>query len=678
MKRILSSVIAACLFFSAFSQIPNAGFENWTNGNCVLNSYKTPDDWGTINSLTCILGAFVVEQTTDAHGGSYAIKLITKNIAGNQAPALAVTGTINTSLMITQGGFVFSGRPDKLTGWYKYAPVNNDTLSISCVLWRWVGGVYELVAEAEFESPTAVSSYTMFDAVFSYSSSAPPDSAKIELISSNTQATSQVNSTLIVDDLAFVNCNGLSVSLSTTDVTYVGNADGSATATPTGGTPPYNYYWSPSAQTTQTITSLAPGTYCVTVSDASGCTATTACETVSEPDCSGFSVWVTTTDATTTGGTDGTATVHITGATGFHNISWNTGDTSITITGLASGTYCVSVTDGVGCSGSACEVVSDPSCAGFSISLTKSDVTTVGGSDGSITAAVDSGTAPYVFLWHDGVTTQNRLNIPAGNYCVTVTDNAACQEIECIDVFEPSCSGFSVSATSTDPTTVGGIDGTASATAFGGTAPYSYAWSNSDTSQILTELPEGLYCVTATDVSGCTADTCVTLADPDCSGFSVDVLVEYVTSGVANDAKATAIPIGGTSPIEYEWSNGETTEEIIGLPPGNYCVTVTDAVGCTATDCDSVIAGPDGIIDLEEAGIKLFPNPAKDAVTIELEKATDYRLLLFDLKGKVMVEKILNTKSSVISLADFPSGNYLLELKNLSAGTIVAGKLTKE
>lgn len=828
MKRILSSIIATCLFLSAFSQIPNPGFESWTSTG--FPSYQNPNGWGNLNGATAITGTLTCERASggDVHSGSYAIKLTSKSVFGQSAPGIAVTGTINTSTQELLGGFPYTQRPTHLKGWYKFSPVTGDNGEVRVTLWRR-SPAYELVGEGVILPNSSIPNYTMFLVPITYSSANAPDSGRILLISTNTNNI-QIGSQLIVDDLEFVDCSSLSVSLSATDVTTAGNADGTATATPSGGTPPYNYYWSPSAQTTSTIVNLAPGTYCVTISDANGCTATTACETVSEPDCSGFSVSVTTTDNTTVGGTGGTATANPSGGTSPYQYSWSNGDTSYLIVNLPAGIYCVTATDSVGCTAAACDTVFDPSCAGFdvsvaatdatflgatdgtaaatisggsapydyqwnegstdssitnlgvgiycvtvtdvigcsdtacgtvsspacsgfAVSLTGTDVTTVNGSDGTAIAAPSGGTPPYSYAWDDGQITDTAVGLQAGQHCVTVSDNAGCQQSgcmtlnepdcsaftvsvsgsdpsvvggndgsasamlssgnapftyswspggetdsaisnlsagtycvtvedaagcianDCVALNDPSCAGFSVSATGADPTMVGGIDGTASAAASGGTAPHSYSWSNGDTSQNLTGLSEGTYCVTAADAAGCTADTCITLSDPDCSGFSVAVTATDESAAGAGDGTASAGATGGAAPVQYLWSNGAATQNINSLAPDNYCVTATDDAGCTAAACDSVNAGTVGISDLGSAGINLFPNPAKDAVTIELKEVANYRFRLFDMKGKMVAEKILSAKSSVITLADFPSGNYLVEMKNLESGKLFNGKL---
>src|SRR6185436_9626277 len=116
-------------------------------------------------------------------------------------------------------------------------------------------------------------------------------------------------------------------------------------------------------------------------------------------------------------------------------------------------------------------------------------------------------------------------------------------------------------------------------TVSGGTAPYTYLWSNGATTEDITGLAAGNYNVTITDANGCTKNMQFTV-DTDVS----DITVTPVVTNTICTASLGAINItvsGGTPPYTYLWSNGATTEDISGLAAGNYTVTVTDVNGCT-------------------------------------------------------------------------------------------------
>lgn len=139
----------------------------------------------------------------------------------------------------------------------------------------------------------------------------------------------------------------LNVSATSTDESGPTTGDGTATANPSGGTPPYSYSWSPGGETTQTITGLSAGTYTVTVTDANGCTAT-ASTTVNPGTCLNLAVQANATPTTCNGDSDGTATANVSGGSGNFSYLWSPGgQTSQTISGLPAGTYTVVVTDNV-------------------------------------------------------------------------------------------------------------------------------------------------------------------------------------------------------------------------------------------------------------------------------------------------------------------------------------------
>jgi len=407
--------------------IPNAGFETWTGSGCNEN----PELWSSVNASICALGNPVVDRATgaDAHSGNSALKTVTVHIGfpiNRTAPGLAVTGTVNQQEETTEGGFIVTSRPNKLTGWYKYAPQGTDTCRIELTLWRRNGGTYELVGEALFTQNTSVSTYTKFEATINYLNANTPDSAKILVISSNPSSAGSANdgSALFVDDLEFVSCAGFSASVGTTDVTTNGGSDGIVTAIVSGGATPYNYAWS-SGQTSSTVNGLTADTYCVTVTDNNGCT-TSACGVVSSPSCSGFSVAVSTTSITYVGNNDGTASVAESGGTGPYTYLWSTGETTQAISGLTPDDYCVTVTDANSCVALDCGTVSDIDCSGFSISTSTTDASSGTAADGSATVSETGGTSPFTYNWSNGGTAQTITGVVSDTYDVTVTDNLGC------------------------------------------------------------------------------------------------------------------------------------------------------------------------------------------------------------------------------------------------------------
>jgi len=224
------------------------------------------------------------------------------------------------------------------------------------------------------------------------------------------------------DTITVINPNAPTGTTNVTDATC-GQADGTATATSTGGTAPYTYVWDANAgsQTTATVTGLAAGTYSVVVTDAANCTVTLSA-TVNTPT-GPTSAAAETLPVSCNSGSDGEATATGTGGTGTYTYLWDAAagnQTTATATGLAAGTYNVTITDGNGCTSTSSVIVTEP---------TALTATSVDNFDGSVTATPAGGTAPYTYLWDDAAsqTTATATGLNDNQlYTVTITDGNGC------------------------------------------------------------------------------------------------------------------------------------------------------------------------------------------------------------------------------------------------------------
>ncbi len=356
---------------------------------------------------------------------------------------------------------------------------------------------------------------------------------------------------------------------------------GVITANPGGGVPGYTYSWE-TGETTQSITYMNPGTYCVTVLDNVNC-AIAGCVTVN---IEAPTINLIVNDITCNGYDDGSIVANVTNGMPPFTYQWSNGETTDTITNLAPGTYTVTVTGANGCSSSASGTVSEPPPLNGTIS--GNDPTCAGSANGSAMVVASGGTPPYTYLWNTGATTPVITGLPQGTYSVTVTDANGCDINLSITLTEQSA--ITVTATSTDETCYGYNDGTATATAANGVPPYTYQWSNGQSGQMIGNLAPGTYTVTATDAVGCTATA--TVAVLPANPFSVSITSTDVTTCDGNDGTATAHPVGGAGGYTYQWSNGGTTQTITGLSAGTYVVVVFDANGCQATDMVTITAPP--------------------------------------------------------------------------------------
>ncbi|MFH1320191.1 MAG: gliding motility-associated C-terminal domain-containing protein [Bacteroidota bacterium] len=375
---------------------------------------------------------------------------------------------------------------------------------------------------------------------------------------------------------------GPAITTSSTDVSCNGGSDGTATATPSGGTPPYTYLWDDwEIQTTATATGLTAGTYNITVMDSNSCASITSV-TVSEP--SAIIISASSTPATCNGGTDGTATATPSGGTPPYTYLWNdpTSQTTAIAAGLGAGTYNVNIRDNNGCAEASSITVAQPSAITINTSSTEA---TCGASDGTAIAILSGGTPPYIYLWDDPgtQTTATATGLSAGSYNITVSDSNGC--VATASVIINNVVPVATITSSTDITCNGVCDGSATVVASDGVLPYTYLWDNGETSTIAIALCGGSHTITVTDSLGCFSTANITINEPYALSASVTSSTDVSCNG-NNDGSATLTASGGTVPYSFLWDDPlvQTTITAISLSPGTYIISITDGNGCTASD----------------------------------------------------------------------------------------------
>ncbi|TND10447.1 MAG: hypothetical protein FD123_89 [Bacteroidetes bacterium] len=367
------------------------------------------------------------------------------------------------------------------------------------------------------------------------------------------------------------------VSLSAqTDVSCFGGATGTATVAASGGTSPYTYNWTPSGGTAATATGLTAGTYTCTVTDAGNCVQTQTV-TITEPPALAPSV---TSTGSTCNGSNGSATVTVTGGTGSYTYNWlPSGGTAATATSLASGTYSCVITDGNSCSDTATVVVA--SSGGPSVaSSSQVDLTCSNSSNGSATVTASGGTGPYTYSWTpSGGTAATASGLSAGSYTCTITDANNCTTTQSFTITAPAA--VAGAAATTNISCNGGSNGSSTITPSGGTGPYTYNWTPSGgTAATASSLGTGSYTCTITDANGCTGTQIVTITEP------AAIAVTSTTSPGCGTGSggASAAATGGTGIFTYAWTpSGGSSPVAANLADGTYTCTATDANGCTAT-----------------------------------------------------------------------------------------------
>jgi hypothetical protein len=407
-----------------------------------------------------------------------------------------------------------------------------------------------------------------------------------------------------VDDVVVtattVACN-LSVTTTSTDETISGVNDGTGTAVVTNGTTPYFYLWDdPSAQTTFTATGLAPGVYIVTVTDADSC--------------------------------------------------------------VAFGTVIIQA-GGVGCN--------------LTVTTTSTDETFPGGNDGTGTAVVTGGTAPFFYLWDDpsSQTAAVATGLAPGTYTVTVIDADSCVVTDTVLIQAAGGCNLTVTATSTDESSAGMNDGTGTAFASNGTPPYNYLWSDGQTTAMASSLAPGTYTVTVTDANGCTFTATAVVNAFGCT-MSTTVTTTDESSAGASDGTAQVTVTGGDAPYTYLWNDAlaQTDSKAIGLAPGNYEVLVTDTNGCGSVS-QATIQASTGLREVAvDNWLNIYPNPAAGFINFEISGSDMAMLHVFDFAGRQVKEIAINQLLTEINTAYLNNGMYFYQLIGMNSDHLGSGK----
>ena len=226
------------------------------------------------------------------------------------------------------------------------------------------------------------------------------------------------------------------VQLFSTPVTCKGGSDGTVKVSVAGGTPGYLFDWTASDETGNELNAASAGLYVVTITDQNGCTFTSESIAVDEPEIGIDVSEPFTFDPTCANGANGIIYVEAIDGIPPYSYEWSNGSNDPAILELVSGTYNVTVTDSLGCSVTTSDIVlHEPEMIQL---LNQSIPTTCFDSiDGSTTLAASGGTAPYYYLWPDGVYSTSRAELAAGTYEIQVIDNNGCQNTEEITIVSP-------------------------------------------------------------------------------------------------------------------------------------------------------------------------------------------------------------------------------------------------
>ena len=387
------------------------------------------------------------------------------------------------------------------------------------------------------------------------------------------------------------NSNPVIALSSSTNVACFGESTGAINISVSGGDGNFTFAWSDGASysaTSEDIINVFPGAYSVTVTDGNSCSANTSYN-ITQP-ASALSATTSSTNVSSSGGSDGSATVTPSGGTAGYTYLWSDGQTNATATNLSAGNYSVVIKDANLCSITKNFTVTEPS----SLSATATAINNVScnnGSDGSASVSVTGGTSPYTYSWNTSPiqTNSTATNLAAGTYTVTITDFTNVVTTANVTISEPSA--LSLSITATDVSCVDDVTGALDATVTGGTPNYTFAWSNSSSSEDQTGLGTGTYSLTVTDDNGCQISSSATISVLDNIAPTVttqDITVQMDALGSAT-ITAAMINDGSTDNCAISSLSLDITSfDCDDLGPNTVVLNVTDNNGNSATGTATV------------------------------------------------------------------------------------------
>jgi len=389
-------------------------------------------------------------------------------------------------------------------------------------------------------------------------------------------------------------------------VSCFGSLNGSAQVIVTGGTPDYSYLWSNSAssQTSQSANNLSAGNHSVTVTDSNGCTVS-ANIYLTQPEQLNISA-VVNNNVSCYGFSDGSATATANGGVPGYNFSWNDpfGTVGPNANQLPYGTWTVSVTDQNYCSAQTQVTISQP--PQLNASVVSNNVRCFGESNGYIIVTASGGTVGtegYNYLWNisGNGNVPYAQNLVAGSYTVIVSDLNNCSLSVTTQITQPDPL---IVTLSTMPVVCGFSQGVVQANVAGGTPSYSYLWSNNSNVPVQQNVSSGAYSVTVNDSNGCSAAGETFVATQGTLSLNITELSPISCYGVSDGA--LSVTSNGANPVNYLWSNEQTSALIMNIPAGFYYVTASDAWGCSGSANYNLIQPNQILISFETVNVKCY------------------------------------------------------------------------
>lgn len=320
------------------------------------------------------------------------------------------------------------------------------------------------------------------------------------------------------------------------------------------------------------------------------------------------------------GAANGAINLNVTGGMSFVYL-WSNGMNTPNLSGLAPGTYTVTVTNPQLCTATASATVTEPPALTVAVSV--NNISCFGLNNGSVGLTPGGGTPPYQFAWSTGSAAEDISNLGPGAYTVTMTDTEGCTATASMTITQPS--DLTVEITAVDASCNGASDGGVNLTTGGGTPGYTYSWSNGAATSFLANVVAGAYTVTTTDNKGCTETASATINEPP--AIIIETTISNAGCAGATNGGVTLAVSSGVPGYNFLWSNGTTDRDLTNVAAGTYTVTVTDAAGCTRTTSATVQQITTLALETAADNATCFGSASGSATAMASGGAPDYTFL---------------------------------------------------
>ncbi len=278
--------------------------------------------------------------------------------------------------------------------------------------------------------------------------------------------------------------------------------------------------------------------------------------------------------------------------------------------GLGSHTITYSYTDSAGCENTATNALNVVALPVVSI-LSSTPVSCHNLSNASAMASSLGGTQPYSYHWSNGQNNATAIGLYSDTlYFVTVTDFNGCKDFDSISFINPL--PLTITEAHANPT-CGISNGFIAVIPSGGTSPYSYQWSNSESTDTISNLAAGVYHVTVYDAHNCFIDTIISLTTNP--SVAANLIVTNPTCFGYTNGSIMAMITGGTGPFTYLWSNGVTTALNNNLPADTFVLIISDIHGCNYVDTVILTEPQQLTLSLQTTNVSCFGYNNGDILT---------------------------------------------------------------